>query len=57
MIFSRFYRASNVAHLSGSGLGLSFSRQIAEMHGGELDLAALGEGHTEFELRLPVTGG
>ncbi len=57
MIFSRFYRASNVAHLSGSGLGLSFSRQIAEMHGGELDLAAFGEGYTEFELRLPVTGG
>lgn len=53
MIFSRFYRASNVAHLSGSGLGLSFSRQIAEMHGGQLVLVASGEGYTEFELKLP----
>lgn len=52
MIFSRFYRASNVAHLSGSGLGLSFSRQIAEMHGGQLILLNSVMGSTEFELRL-----
>ncbi|MFK4825857.1 sensor histidine kinase [Paenochrobactrum sp. BZR 588] len=56
MIFDRFYRATNVAHLSGSGLGLSFSRQIAQMHGGDLKLVATGSGITEFELRLPVSG-
>ncbi|GAA0610334.1 HAMP domain-containing sensor histidine kinase [Paenochrobactrum glaciei] len=56
MVFNRFYRASNVAHLSGSGLGLSFSRQIAQMHGGDLTLLATGKGFTEFELRLPLTG-
>lgn len=52
-IFSRFFRASNVAHLPGSGLGLSFSRQIAEMHGGKLILLTGDAEHTEFELRLP----
>lgn len=54
MIFNRFYRASNVAHLPGSGLGLSFSRQIAEIHGGDLVLVRSVMGSTEFELRLPL---
>ncbi len=55
MIFNRYYRASNVAHLSGSGLGLSFSRQIAQIHGGDLKLLTTGESGTEFELILPIT--
>lgn len=55
-IFNRYYRASNVAHLSGSGLGLSFSRQIAQLHGGELRLLATGTDFTEFELILPLSG-
>jgi signal transduction histidine kinase len=54
-IFERFYRGTNVgeARASGSGLGLAIARSIAEMHGGEIDVAsAVGEG-SSFRVRLP----
>jgi C4-dicarboxylate-specific signal transduction histidine kinase len=38
----------------GSGLGLAVSRAIARKHGGDLTLAATGEGITRFELHLPA---
>jgi len=54
-IFERFYRGTNVgdARASGSGLGLSIARSIAEMHGGTIEVeSAVGEGAT-FRVRLP----
>ncbi|HEX2748871.1 MAG TPA: HAMP domain-containing sensor histidine kinase, partial [Verrucomicrobiales bacterium] len=38
----------------GTGLGLAVSRAIARKHGGDLVLAATGEGITRFELHLPA---
>jgi signal transduction histidine kinase len=56
-IFERFSRFAEIAagRASGLGLGLSISRDLAELNGGELLLerSAPGEGST-FVLRLPL---
>lgn len=57
-VFEKFYRGSSVINtdLRGSGLGLAFTREVARMHGGDIDLeTTLGEGCI-FTMRLP-TGG
>ncbi len=52
--FSQSKREPGVAH-RGTGLGLSLSSRIMEIHGGNLDLqSTVGEG-TEVTLRLPST--
>jgi PAS domain S-box-containing protein len=54
-LFERFYRAVNVGMISGTGLGLYISHQLAVAHGGALwpESAGLGQGST-FSLRLPL---
>jgi signal transduction histidine kinase/ActR/RegA family two-component response regulator len=43
---------------SGLGIGLSLSRQFAEMHGGTVEARSDGVGHgSEFLIRLPVVSG
>ena len=55
-IFEPFTRAdkARTTH-GGSGLGLSISAKVVEMHGGKLELdCAFGKGYTKaFVLRLP----
>jgi two-component system sensor histidine kinase BaeS len=56
LVFDRFWRAdrSRSRDTGGSGLGLAIVRQIAEAHGGSIDVeSAIGSG-TCFTLRLPV---
>lgn len=50
-IFEPFFTTRAIGH--GTGLGLSISRQIAEQHGGCLELAAHPEGGACFRLKLP----
>jgi signal transduction histidine kinase len=53
-LFERFYRVDKDRSRAtgGSGLGLAISRQIVEMHGGDLSVeSAVGEGST-FRVRL-----
>ena len=55
-IFDKFYRGSNaqVKNTRGSGIGLAITKQVAEMHGGEvLVKSEPGKGST-FTLTIPV---
>ncbi len=56
-IFRMFEQSNTVAgqFSSGLGIGLSLSRQFAEMHGGSVDACSAGPGQgSEFIVRLPV---
>jgi two-component system phosphate regulon sensor histidine kinase PhoR len=55
-IFEKFYRGSSadVKKIRGSGIGLSITRRVAEMHGGEINVVSEpGQGST-FTLRIPI---
>jgi two-component system, OmpR family, sensor kinase len=53
LIFERFYRADKARASSGAGLGLAIARQVAEVHGGRIEVESTpGEGST-FTLLLP----
>jgi signal transduction histidine kinase len=57
-LFTRFVRieTSSTARVSGTGLGLWLSREIARMHDGDLTVeSTLGRGST-FTLQLPLNG-
>ncbi len=40
-------------HHQGTGLGLSLSRQLAQLHGGTLDVTSIIDEGTVVTLRLP----
>ncbi len=53
-VFDRFYRAHGHERLSGLGLGLYIAREIAERHGGEIQVSSVvGEGSV-FTVTLPA---
>lgn len=53
-MFERFFRASNVTNIQGTGLGLNIVKKYVEMMKGELSFSSkIGEG-TTFTLKLPV---
>ena len=55
-LFDRFYRpdVSRTAETGGTGLGLAICREIAETHGGSIEVASrVGEG-TTFTVALPL---
>lgn len=53
LIFMKYYRIPG-QRKRGSGLGLYISREIAQLMGGNLVLAASGEGGSTFSLSLPI---
>jgi len=59
-VFELFYQVQG-AHEpmpSGLGIGLSLSRRLVELHGGELTAHSEGVGHgTTFVIRIPCSGG
>lgn len=50
----RFWRADDVQHLPGSGLGLALVDQVAAHHGGRLHLHSQPGAGTRAELTLPI---
>ena len=55
-IFERFYRSDTARGLPGSGLGLAIVRQIAESHGGQIELEETSGGGASFRLSLVEVG-
>ena len=55
-IFKRFYRIRNIKNTSncGSGLGLSIALEIAEKHGGSIDMKSDQLSGTDFIILLPL---
>jgi signal transduction histidine kinase len=54
-IFGEFYRASNAKALErdGTGLGLSFAKQVVERHGGRISVQNNPDGGCTFSFTLP----
>jgi two-component system, OmpR family, sensor histidine kinase MprB len=55
-VFERFYRARSARGMPGSGLGLAIVRQVAEAHGGAVELARANGGGTVATLTFPPDG-
>jgi two-component system sensor histidine kinase MprB len=54
LVFDRFYRATSARSQPGSGLGLSIVSQIAQLHGGSVELLARDGGGTIARFTLPM---
>jgi len=52
-IFKRFYRASSVSTIQGSGIGLSIAKELAQLHKGEIFVESQLKQGTTFHLFLP----
>ncbi len=55
-IFDRFYRANDrrIAHVTGSGLGLALAREIARLHGGDIEVESKLDQGSTFTITLPA---
>jgi two-component system phosphate regulon sensor histidine kinase PhoR len=54
-VFDKFYRAANdsVQAVSGSGLGLAIAREVARLHGGDIQLESEPGTGSTFVVQLP----
>ena len=53
LVFERFYRLDSARSQGGAGLGLSIARQIAEAHGGTIEVKSTPDEGSTFTLVLP----
>lgn len=53
-IFDRLYRGETSRHSYGSGLGLSITKRIVNLHSGDIDVRSLKEEGTTFDIVIPV---
>lgn len=53
-VFERFFRASTTLAIHGTGLGLYICRQMAELHGGTIDLQSVPGLGTRVTVELPL---
>jgi PAS domain S-box-containing protein len=55
-VFEQFFRAHEIDHRSGMGIGLYISHLIVERHGGEITVECPPDGGTRFVVVLPIDG-
>jgi len=55
-VFERFYRATSARGMPGSGLGLAIVKQVAESHGGKIEVESPAGGGTLMRLTIPARG-
>lgn len=53
-IFEKFYQGDKSHSTSGNGLGLAISREIIELHGGQIRVSSEKEKGTTFIISLPI---
>jgi ligand-binding sensor domain-containing protein/signal transduction histidine kinase len=53
-VFETFFRLNETRKQSGSGLGLTLSRSLAQLHGGDLTLQPSEDNMNVFQLMLPI---
>ncbi|MSU58825.1 MAG: PAS domain-containing sensor histidine kinase [Pedosphaera sp.] len=53
-LFNAFQRGRNVAHLPGTGLGLTIVKRCVELHGGEIKIESPAGQGTTATVRLPL---
>jgi signal transduction histidine kinase len=53
LLFERFCRVCGDERVPGHGLGLSIARELARLHGGEVELIRSDGSWTEMRMRLP----
>ena len=51
-VFNRLYRGEYARKTTGSGLGLTISQKIAELHGGEVTIKSSDKSGTTIEMSL-----
>ncbi len=58
-VFDRFFRSDDdrVREISGSGIGLTLTREVARLHGGDVLVDSQLEKGSTFRLVLPLTTG
>lgn len=54
LLFSPFFRASNVGDRPGTGMGLAIVKKSAQLIGAQVRVAARAGGGTEFKVSLPA---
>ncbi len=59
LVFERFFRSDDdrVHEVSGSGLGLTFTQEVARLHGGDVLVESELNNSSTFRLVLPLTTG
>jgi len=55
-LFSRFFRASNVTNVQGTGLGLNIVKSYVEILGGTITFDSIHEEGSTFYVRIPYSG-
>jgi signal transduction histidine kinase/CheY-like chemotaxis protein len=58
-LFTKFFRAQNRAtqEVAGTGLGLAITRQLVEMHGGQINVVSAPGAGSTFTVTLPTEAG
>jgi len=55
-VFDKFFRSSDsrVRAITGSGLGLAFTHEVARLHGGQLSVSSEHNKGSRFTMQLPI---